>query len=81
MMNFLPGLLSSVSECLGDEMVKSYDSRLMTSLEDAPSVSVLEDAEVMGDVALARDFDLALDGPPFECGDESNRLGECGAYY
>ena len=77
-MNFLPSLLSSVSECLGDEMVKSYDSRLMTSLGDAPSVSVLEDAEVMGDIALARDFDLALDGPPLSVAMNLIALGNAG---
>lgn len=62
--NAVPPLLSEASENLGDVVVGSFEQRLMTALNQDSGLESLEDPDLAADVALARDFDLALSGPP-----------------
>lgn len=62
--NLIPPLLNEASENLGDRLVGSYNERLIRAVSRPRGISHLERSDLAADVVDARDFDLALSGPP-----------------
>jgi ABC-type transport system involved in cytochrome bd biosynthesis fused ATPase/permease subunit len=57
-------LHAAMSQNLGERLARFLHARLMVASVGPPGVGHLEDPGVTATLALARDFDLALSGPP-----------------
>lgn len=60
----LSPLHAAISQNLGDRTASYLNARLMAAALRPPGVAHLEHPEVTATLTLARDFDLALSGPP-----------------
>jgi ABC-type transport system involved in cytochrome bd biosynthesis fused ATPase/permease subunit len=55
---------TAISANLGDRTAAWLNDRLMTACVGPPGLGHLEDQGLTGDLAVARDFDLGIQGPP-----------------
>ena len=64
LMQVSPPLLAQVGMNLGDSLSGALNDRLLAATTSPPGMAHLERPALIGDLTLARDFDLGISGPP-----------------